>query len=169
VYRTEVLTPNGYRKIMDIQVGDPVYQYNLETNKIEETMVLSVTKPYVATICRNRGYEATFNHRTLYRDLDGTIKTDTVENILGKEVYLFTSLNNNEFYPSYKLSHESYFYNGVVSCIEVPSGYIVIKQNGTVFITGNCPRPFVSLPEDSDPTLNDKRWEEFKDMVKEYL
>lgn len=169
VDRTEILTPNGYRKIMDIQVGDSVYQYNLETNKIEETKVISVTKPYVATICRNRGYEATFNHRTLYRDVEGTIKTDILENILRKEVYLFTSLNNSEFYPSYKLSPESYFYNGVVSCIEVPSGYIVIKQNGNTFITGNCPRPFVSLPRDKDPTLNDRRWLEFKDMVKEYL
>lgn len=32
-----------------------------------------------------------------------------------------------------------------------------------------CPRPFVSLPGDKDPTLNDRRWLEFKDMVKEYL
>ena len=32
-----------------------------------------------------------------------------------------------------------------------------------------CPRPFVSLPGDKDPTLNDRRWLEFKDMVKEYI
>lgn len=32
-----------------------------------------------------------------------------------------------------------------------------------------CPRPFVSLPKDDDPTKNDKRWEEFKATVKSYL
>ena len=169
VDKTEIYTPDGYRKLLDLRVGDSVFQYNPNKNEIEESRVISVIKPYVATICKNRGYEATFNHRTLYRDLDGTVKTDRLENILGKEVYLFTSTNNRVFYPNYKLGTESLFYNGVVSCIEVPSGYIVIKQNGTVFITGNCPRPFVSLPGDSDNTLNDKRWEDFKQMVAEYL
>ena len=32
-----------------------------------------------------------------------------------------------------------------------------------------CPRPFVSLLGDSDPTVNDNRWLEFKKMVKEYI
>ena len=32
-----------------------------------------------------------------------------------------------------------------------------------------CCRPFVSLSGDKDPTLNDRRWEEFKQMVAEYL
>ena len=32
-----------------------------------------------------------------------------------------------------------------------------------------CPRPFVSLPGDKDPTLNDRRWLEFKQMIEEYM
>jgi len=32
-----------------------------------------------------------------------------------------------------------------------------------------CPRPFVSLSTDKDPHKNDKRWEDFKALVQEYL
>jgi len=31
-------------------------------------------------------------------------------------------------------------YNGMVYCVTVPSGFIVVRRNGQVCITGNCPR-----------------------------
>lgn len=166
---TEVLTPSGFVPLSTIKKDDVVIQYNKETNSLEETYVLSVVEPYMATVCKNRDYECTMNHRTLYKDSDGSMKTEVFEKILDKEVTLYTSKDNKTFTPNYKLSFTTYFYSDVVSCIEVPYGYFVIKQNDTVFITGNCPRPFVSLPDDKDPTLNDKRWLDFKRMVAEYL
>lgn len=43
-----------------------------------------------------------------------------------------------------------------VSCITVPSGYILIRQNGRTFIVGNCPGPMVD-----DPAL----WAAFKQSL----
>ena len=99
---------------------------------------------------------------------NGFINTEFFDLIKDKEPILFT-YNNGKIEANYKLSKEYTLYEGVVSCIEVPSSYIMIRQNGNTFITGNCPRPFVSLSEDKDSTLNDRRWEEFKQMVSEYM
>ena len=70
---------------------------------------------------------------------------------------------------NYNFAKNAEFYEGDVSCIEVQSGYIMIRQNGTTFLTGNCPRPLVSLSGDKDQTVNDKRWIEFKENVKSIL
>ena len=45
-----------------------------------------------------------------------------------------------------------------VSCVTVPSGYILIRQNGRTFIVGNCPGPMVH-----DVSL----WNDFKNSLKE--
>ena len=57
----------------------------------------------------------------------------------------------------YSLSKNLEFYEDFVSCIEVSSGYIMIRQNGNTFITGNCPRPLVSLPQDGS-FKNELKW-----------
>ena len=48
----------------------------------------------MATVCKNRDYEVTLNHRTIYKDNDGSIKTEPFGCVLGKEVLLFTMYNN---------------------------------------------------------------------------
>lgn len=64
-------------------------------------------------------------------------------------------------------SMNNYTFNEkLVSCIEVPSSYIIIRQNGSTFITGNCPRPFISISPDE---TNDEEWEKFKDKIKYYI
>lgn len=47
--------------------------------------------------------------------------------------------------------------NTQVSCISVPSGFILIRQQGRTFITGNCPEPFVKHYE---------QWSNFLQMIK---
>jgi hypothetical protein len=37
-----------------------------------------------------------------------------------------------------KLNHETIPYQGMVYCVTVPSGMIVVRQNGYVFVSGNC-------------------------------
>ena len=46
--------------------------------------------------------------------------------------------------------------NTLVSCVTVPSGYILIRQNGKTFIVGNCPAYFVK---------DEKAWNEFKNEI----
>lgn len=84
--------------------------------------------------------------------------------MLKNECYMLSIARSN-----YSFAKNAEFYEGDVSCVEVQSGYIMIRQNGTTFITGNCPRPLVSLSGDKDPTANDKKWTEFKNNVKNIL
>ena len=168
--KTEVFTPNGFKNLLEIKQGDEVYQFNIETKKIEKTNVISVIEPYCATICKNRDYEVTLNHRTLYENKKGCTLTKPMVELLGETVFLYRfDMNTLKFEADYLLSKEAKFYKGLVSCIEVESGYMLIKQNNTVFITGNCPRPFVSLPNDSDKTKNDLRWNNFLELCKSYI
>lgn len=44
----------------------------------------------------------------------------------------------------------------LVSCVSVPSSYILIRQNGKTFIVGNCPEPMVT---------NTQLWENFKSQL----
>lgn len=47
---------------------------------------------------------------------------------------------------------------GMVSCVSVPTGYILVRQNTKTFIVGNCPEPWVRNPQ---------LWQKFKDMLTE--
>ena len=171
LYKTEIYTPEGFIPLSKIRKGDIVYQYNKNSGLLEQTSVISVVSPYVATVCRNREYETTLNHRTFYKDSNGCTSTDYLSEVLHRldkdKIYLYTSQDCKSFYPNYILSMESHFYNDVVSCIEVDSGYIVIRQNKTVFITGNCPRPMVGMPDDvsrgSGNLSNEKNWKILRD------
>lgn len=51
----------------------------------------------------------------------------------------------------------TYKRNTMVSCVSVPTGYILIRQNNKTFIVGNCPEPFV---------LHYEQWTNFLNMVK---
>lgn len=76
-----------------------------------------------------------------------------------KNVYMLSIVNSR-----HSSSVNNYSFNEkLVSCIEVPSSYIIIRQNGSTFITGNCPQPFVWPPE-----IGDREWELFKEKVSEY-
>lgn len=48
---TDVLTPSGWRKLIDMEVGDSVYQYNPNTDELEKTVVRdTVKKPYTGQV-----------------------------------------------------------------------------------------------------------------------
>ena len=328
---TEIMTPNGFVKLSDISVGDAVYQYNPTTKLAEATTVISKVEPYISSVCKNRNFEATLNHRMIVESARKCIHECQFSDLLGKAYYYITSCNNvNQdcdltddqirllvqiqgdghfeynyasrnkqnkklYYIAFHLKKErkilnlrqllnrmhipyrenlrrdgtvyfrikidqvkaltdewlidkcfsnkflnlskrqfdifldelwkvdacitsnkllyaskqkqnmdvvqalctlngvrTHFYmqenyvymlsivnskhsasvnnysfnEKIVSCIEVPSSYIIIRQNGSTFITGNCPRPFVSL---SDDETNDEKWIEFKNSIKSYI
>ena len=51
--------------------------------------------------------------------------------------------------------------NTVVSCVTVPTGYILIRQNNKTFIVGNCP----SVPGWIPPTGSEAEWLRFKERI----
>lgn len=84
MYETELLTPNGWELLADIEVGDIVAQYDTNVNDITFGEVLDVVEPYESNILCSRGVKATSNHRmwvkpnsknsSKFRELDfGTI------------------------------------------------------------------------------------------------
>lgn len=77
-----------------------------------------------------------------------------------RNVYMLSIVNRR-----HSSSVNNYSFNEkIVSCIEVPSSYIIIRQNGSTFITGNCPQPFAYPFNEGD-----KLWNEFKNKVSFYL
>ena len=77
-----------------------------------------------------------------------------------KNIYMLSIVNSR-----HSSSVNNYSFNEkIVSCIEVPSSYIIIRQNGSTFITGNCPQPYTYPPEKGDV-----EWEKFKAKVAEYM
>jgi hypothetical protein len=74
-------------------------------------------------------------------------------------VYMLSIVNNRHS------SVNNYSFNKkIVSCIEVPSSYIIIRQNGSTFITGNCPQPFAYPFEKGDI-----EWNKFKEKIEYYI
>jgi cysteine-rich repeat protein len=74
---TRIDTPNGYKYIKDIQTGDIVYSYNLETNQVVESEVgkrfkheQSNDKLMLVSLSNGAAVEITDNHST-YSVLDG--------------------------------------------------------------------------------------------------
>lgn len=52
--------------------------------------------------------------------------------------YYRLNITNRQRVTLQKAKQTSSFYEGRVYCVTVPSGMIVVRQNGKVFITGNC-------------------------------
>lgn len=67
---TEVMTPQGFVPLSEMQVGDPVYQWNKDTGEITPTTVQNVIKPRIETVFRMRETEATAEHKIAYHTYD---------------------------------------------------------------------------------------------------
>lgn len=52
--------------------------------------------------------------------------------------YYRLNISNLESIKTQNLERETFNYEGFVYCVTVPSGMIYVRQNGKVFITGNC-------------------------------
>ena len=63
VEETELLTPNGWRRLIDIQKDDVVCAYKAESDSLVFSDVLDVVKPHSEEVLENRRVVATANHR----------------------------------------------------------------------------------------------------------
>lgn len=60
---TELLTESGWISLNDVTVGDEIAAYNTHTNKISFEPIKDIVAPYDSKVVKNRGIEATENHR----------------------------------------------------------------------------------------------------------
>ena len=153
---TELLTPDGWKSLSEIKTGDSVMQYDRVLNSTYYASVLDVVEPHEDITYKNRDVEATADHRMLLSDLG--------ENNF-KEIRWDTALSSDKSYEIKSMYGTREVCAGnidmrttTVSCVTVPSGYIMIKQNGNTAIVGNCPGPMVD---------DENLWQEFKKKIKE--
>ena len=72
IYETELLTPDGWKLLADIEVGDVVAQYDTQADNITFGEVLDTVEPYETNILCNRDIKATINHRMWVMPTGGT-------------------------------------------------------------------------------------------------
>jgi len=63
---TELYTPEGWKQLKDIEVGNSVLQYIPELNICEFTSVLNKVPPYKTRTYKTSDFEATSDHRAIY-------------------------------------------------------------------------------------------------------
>lgn len=58
----------------------------------------------------------------------------------------------------------------MVSCVTVPSGYILIRQKGRTYVVGNCPRPLQGDDINEYYKISgNQKWQEFKQHISEIV
>lgn len=96
-----------------------------------------------AYLCRS-GYEATIYTSKMYKPQHSQAY---IVSIKKKGTIRFGGFGHSLS----KIKVESHTYTGIVGCVTVPTGYILVRQHGLAFVTGNCqiePRVFASLSGD---------------------
>lgn len=66
---TELLTPTGWRSLIDFKVGDDIIQFDDKTSRLECATVLAVTGPMQDNVYRRGNIEVTDGHRMLVRGI----------------------------------------------------------------------------------------------------
>jgi superfamily II DNA or RNA helicase len=137
---TEIFTEKGWVRFDELDKSTKVAQVNPDTLEYDFVMPTRYIKRFSKLMCgvKTDKYkiESTAGHNHLIKDtqtgnkLTGSIKwfpnNFNLFNIDGTEY---------EFRNSKKYS---YIYNDYVYCVEVPTHYIYVKQNGLSYVTGNC-------------------------------
>ena len=63
MYETELLTPDGWKLLANIEIGDVVAQYDTKEDNITFGEVLDTVEPYDTNILCHRDIKATIDHR----------------------------------------------------------------------------------------------------------
>lgn len=73
MYETELLTPDGWKLLANIEVGDVVAQYDTKEDNITFGEVLDTVEPYETNILCHRDIKATIDHRMWVMPNNSTI------------------------------------------------------------------------------------------------
>jgi muramidase (flagellum-specific) len=143
---TELFTKDGWKQIKDINIGDEVAAItNLFNFKYEFQSVYDKIDEREEEVYRlMNGITSTFDHRMVYKVENGKYIIDTFENMVKNDIIYMPkvdSINDINAIVEKELVKAGIqgSYKTKVSCVSVPSGIILIRQNGKMFITGNCP------------------------------
>ena len=152
----EILTPEGYKELNNLKIGDIVYGYNPFDGSIEATPVqqvvhkLNKTGRMVKFHYPNKkkyAIECTEKHDMLVFYKDGNFRRIPAIELYENKNNIINGLYFRDFktmelipltdFSIYTIETSE---NQEVGCIQVKTGYIIVKQKGYKhpFITGNC-------------------------------
>lgn len=162
---TELFTKNGWVPLRDVCIGDEIAQYLPEKNCIEYAKVEDVVEPYETEVLSNCGIEATANH-FMYLKPEGEDSFQRItwgEALESKKNFSIKTLGPREGFVDYSCggNEPTTKRTTVVSCVTVPSGYILIRQGTKTFIVGNCPG-IIGWNEDAGDA---SKWWAFKERI----
>ena len=134
---TEILTTEGWKTFDDLTLEDKVLQYD-PTNDVSSYVTPGeiVWQPYDGDMVHfedeNTDQLLTPNHRVLYVDHD-VFKVGRADELLDSEGLGYLGLSDLYTLPKGRLEP----YSGYVGCVSVPSGFVTVRRNGRVFVSGN--------------------------------
>lgn len=134
---TEILTTEGWKTFGDLTLEDKVLQYD-PTNNVSSYVTPGeiVWQPYDGDMVHfedeNTDQLLTPNHRVLYVDHD-VFKVGRADELLDSEGLGYLGLSDLYTLPKGSLEP----YSGYVGCVSVPSGFVTVRRNGKVFVSGN--------------------------------
>lgn len=143
----ELLTLHGWVSIKDyIDCNDhrDIATYNKDGRIIFETPLALIKKPYKGDMIEydSNGYHSltTFNHNLVYIDKKNKIHKCKASKLLMQEnakvlVDFGYGLETTQIPDSYLIHHD---WEGIVYCVTVSSGMLLVRYKGSIHITGNC-------------------------------
>lgn len=140
VMTTEVLAESGWISLDRIEVGEKIAAFNKESNLFVFEEVLTKMEPYQTRTYTMGNLEAAPNQEILtYDDNLNIIASSFTNMIFSMSSHSMASMSDSKDLIRRVFNNSVLVHNldVPVSCVTVPSGFIVIKQNDIITIVGD--------------------------------
>lgn len=141
---TDILTPDGIKKIRDINIGDRIYSMNIEQMCVEIDVVTNKKKNYAESLIRfhNTGtgcdIRTTYNHTMIYKRADTSITihngpaSELIKNLTDDVVFIkpHNIVHNKDYIDKIKIVNKSYDTNDFLTLLGwyISEGWMVKKD-----------------------------------------
>ena len=151
---SELLTPKGWVQLKDIKVDDEVLALDLDTGSFQYEEVYDRVDDRMDTVCTVGDFTGTKDHRVVYIDADDAPRIEELQKLIDRgepfDVPVLHTLEAEDDLTAVSVykhtcaaSETPAYSEAMVSCVSVKSGTFVTRQNGKIFITGNCPGDYL--------------------------
>ena len=158
--KTEILTEDGWKLFQNMTRAELVVQFDKDTEKFSLAYPNDyISKKYRGDLVSIKGDSTdlmmTPEHNCLLWDGKHGKYVDVLSRDYPEESNVFQltgdigehrfsaeaePFESMDIVPTADLEKTLKLYSGYVYCVTMPKGYIVVRRNGKISITGNCPR-----------------------------
>lgn len=142
---TEILTSNCWKKYFEVQIGDSIKTFNIETKNIEDQIVNKVfSSEYHGKMYSIKNDETdqliSPKHRVVVSS-NKQYELKTIENCLKNQSFQIPLLQDT-YIKNITIQEEHITeidYKGIIWCPNTINETVIARRNGKIFITGNTP------------------------------